>query len=64
MKARTSSRLLIGGCVALSLSIAGGVLDAQAPAAGRQGGAAQEAPPIPADAKVPGPTEAPGALKG
>ena len=64
MNARTSSRLLLGSCVALGLSIAGAALDAQAPAGGRQGGAAQTAPPIPADAKVPGPTEVPGAVKG
>jgi hypothetical protein len=64
MNGRTSSRLLLGGCVALSLSIAGGALDAQAPATGRQGGAGQAAPPIPADAKVPGPAEVPGAVKG
>ena len=64
MNARTSSRLLLGSCVALGLSIAGAALDAQAPAGGRQGGAAQTAPPIPADAKVPGPTDVPGAVKG
>jgi len=72
MKTRTSRRLMAGVGIALGLSIAGAVLDAQAPASagqgggrgGRAGGAAQERPPIPADAKPPTPFEAPGAVKG
>src|SRR6187402_3241033 len=63
MTPSSSMRVLTGGLVAIALSSAV-VIYAQAPAAGRQGGAAQTAPPIPADAKVPGPTEVPGAVKG
>jgi hypothetical protein len=42
------------------------MISAQAPAGGRGGGGAQAAPsaPIPPDAKLPGPTEVPGAVKG
>jgi hypothetical protein len=56
---------VLGGVVAIGLSIAGAMISAQAPAGGRGGGAqAAPAAPIPADAKPPGPTEIPGAVKG
>src|SRR5215831_3683407 len=58
-----SSRLVLGGLIAFALSHAVGI-DAQGPGGGRGGGAAQPAPPIPADAKPPTPFETPGAVKG
>ena len=58
-----SRHLLLGGIVAIGLSVAGNAIDAQAPAGGR-GAAAQPAPPIPADAKPPAPMDVPGAVKG
>jgi hypothetical protein len=66
------SRFVLGGLTALALSfcaLSSAVgISAQAPQGGRGGGrgagAAQERPPIPPDAKPPGPWEQPGAQKG
>jgi len=66
MRSSRHARPVVGGLVGIALAVAGAVISAQAPAGRGGAGAAQgvPAPPIPPDAKPPGPTEVPGAVKG